>query len=254
MRMRLRWLVWWGAWLLGLWAQAQPARLHVGLSEWPPYEYSVHDAALGLDVDLARAALRAMGQETAFAFYPWKRVLSMAQRQEVDAIMSVRPTPERAQYLHFPNEHLSVSDNVLFVRKGDAAPDVPALQALAGHTVGVTAGYSYGEAFDAMLRAGVFQTDESLTEEQGLRKLLAARYAVFVCDRHAGWYLAQNLGVADQLSVLPLRVSSVKNFLAFTKNAQGRQRAAQFDKAVAGLKKTGQWQRIQDAYTRPEGR
>lgn len=250
MRMRLRCCLWWlGCWL-SLGVLAQPVRVQLALSEWPPYEYSVHDVAHGLDVELARTAVVAMGLEPAFAFYPWKRVLSMAQRQEVDAILSVRPTPERSQYLHFPKEHLSVSDNVLFVRKGDDSPELGSLQALAGRTVGVTAGYSYGEAFDTMLRNGAFLADESLTEEQGLRKLVAGRYAVLVCDRIAGWHLAQNLGVADQLSVLPLRVSSVKNYLAFTKNARGRQRAAQFDAAVAALKKSGQWQRIQDAYAR----
>lgn len=249
-RMRSRWMLWWCGLLLSLSLQAQPTRLQLALSEWPPYEYSVQDVAHGLDVELVRAAVLAMGFEPVFTFYPWKRVLSMAQRQEVDAILSVRPTPERAQYLYFPKEHLSVSDNVLFVRKVEADTELPSLRALAGRTVGVTAGYSYGEALDALVHSGAIQTDESLTEEQGLRKLIAARFPVFVCDRIAGWHLAQSLGAVDQLSVLPLRVSSVKNYLAFTKTSLGRQRAAQFDTAVTALKRSGEWQRIQDAYAR----
>ncbi|MDT8990632.1 transporter substrate-binding domain-containing protein [Curvibacter sp. APW13] len=228
-------------------ARADAVRLQLAVSEWPPYEFSVQGAAHGLDIELARAAVKAMHQQPTFLFYPWKRVLLLAQRQEVDGILSVRPTPERQQYLVFPKEHLSVSENVVFVRKGDERP-LSSVAALSGQLVGVTAGYSYGEEFDALVATGAITTDESLTEEQGLRKLLAGRYAMLVCDQHAGWHLAHSLGMAEQLSALPLRISSVKNYLGFVRNAEGMARAARFDAAVAGLKKSGDWQRIQDAY------
>jgi polar amino acid transport system substrate-binding protein len=235
-------------WLLACsFAWGQPARLQLAVSEWPPYEFTVQGTPHGLDIELARAGVKAMKLEPQFRFYPWKRVLLLAQRQEVDGILSVRPTPERQQFLTFPKEHLSVSENVLFVRKGDER-SLPAVAALGGQTVGVTAGYSYGEEFDAMVKSGAIVADESLTEEQGLRKLLAGRYTMLVCDLHAGWYLAQALGLQEQLSVLPLRISSVKNYLGFVKNADGAARAARFDVAVAALKKSGDWQRIQEAY------
>ena len=48
----------------------------------------------------------------------------------------------------------------------------------------------------------------------------------------------------------PLRVSAVKNYLGFVRNAGGLARAHRFDAAVASLKKTGDWQRIHDAYRR----
>lgn len=247
--MKLRLLLWCSVCLASALAWAQPTRVELAVSEWPPYEFMLRGSAHGLDIELARAAVQAMKLEPHFAFYPWKRVLLLAQRQEVDGILSVRPTPERQQYLVFPKEHLSVSENVLFVRRGEE-PSVPALAALAGQTVGVTAGYSYGEDFDALVAAGALTADESLTEEQGLRKLLAGRYSMLVCDLHAGWYLAQTLGVSEQISVLPLRVSSVRNYLGFVRNAQGPARAAKFDAAVLALKKSGEWQRIQDAYRR----
>ena len=237
----------WGLWFLGTAALADPAPLRVAVSEWPPYEFTQNAVPHGLDIELAHAALLAMKVEPAFEFYPWKRVLLLAQRQEVDAIMSVRPTPERQQYLLFPREHLSVSENVLFVRKGEEY-NLPSVAALAGKMVGMTAGYSYGEELDTLVRSGAVVSDESQTEEQGLRKLMAVRYDMFVCDRIAGWYLARLMGIADQLSVLPLRVSTVKNYLAFSKLPANTARVARFDAAVASLKKSGEWQRILDAY------
>lgn len=228
-------------------ARAEPATVRVAVSEWPPYEFTQNGAPRGLDIELARAAVLAMKAEPKFEFYPWKRVLMLAQRQEIDAIMSVRPTPERQKYLLFPREYLSVSENVLFVRKGEEA-HVPTVAALAGKMVGVTAGYSYGDEFDALMRAGVVVGDESQTEEQGLRKLMAVRYDMFVCDRIAGWHLAQSMGIADQITALPLRISTVKNYLAFSKTPANTARIARFDAAVASLKKSGEWQRILDAY------
>lgn len=237
----------WAWCFFGTVALADPVSLRMGVSEWPPYEFTQNGTPRGLDIELARAAVLAMKAEPAFEFYPWKRVLLLAQRQEIDAIMSVRPTPERQQYLLFPKEHLSVSENVLFVRKGEDY-HVPSVAALAGKMVGMTAGYSYGEELDALVRSGAVVSDESQTEEQGLRKLMAVRYDMFVCDRIAGWYLAQSMGIADQLSVLPLRVSTVKNYLAFSKTAANTLRVARFDAAVATLKKSGEWQRILDGY------
>lgn len=244
----------WAAWCCSLWmvctaVQADAVRLHLAVSEWPPYEFTVRGEPHGLDIELARAAVQAMKAQPEFVFYPWKRVLLLAQRQEVDGILSVRPTPERQQYLLFPREHLSVSENVLFVRKGDEH-NVPSVAALSGRTVGVTAGYSYGEEFDALVASGALQPDESVTEEQGLRKLVAARFGLFVCDRIAGWHLAQSLGLTEQLSVLPLRVSAVKNYLAFTRIPENVARVRRFDAAVGALRKSGDWQRIQDAYAR----
>ena len=242
------------AWCLALLAtcnlvRAEPVRLQLAVSEWPPYEFSVRGAPHGLDIELARAAVLAMKAEPDFHFYPWKRVLLLAQRQEVDGILSVRHTPERQQFLVFPREHLSVSENVVFVRKGEERA-LPTVASLAGQTLGVTAGYSYGEEFDAMVASGAIKADESLTEEQGMRKLLAGRYAMLVCDLQAGWYLAQTMGATEQIAVLPLRVSAVKNYLGFVRNAGGLARAHRFDAAVASLKKTGDWQRIHDAYRR----
>lgn len=248
MKSRLRAWCWSLLLACGL-VQAQPTPLRMAVSEWPPYEFSLRGQAQGLDVELARAAVQAMKREPEFQFYPWKRVLLLAQHREVDAILSVRPTPERQQYLVFPKEPLSVTENVLFVRKGEER-SVPSVAALAGQTVGVTAGYSYGEEFDALVATGTVAPDESITEEQGLRKLLAGRYDLLVCDRMAGWYLAQSLGFAEQLSVLPLRVSAVRNYLAFTRTPQASLLAARFDAVVAALKKSGDWQRIQDAYRR----
>jgi polar amino acid transport system substrate-binding protein len=237
----------WGWLFLGAAVLADSPPLRMGVSEWPPYEFAQNGVPRGLDIELARAAVVAMKAEPAFEFYPWKRVLLMAQRQEIDAILSVRPTPERQQYLLFPREHLSVSENVLFVRKGEDY-HVPSVAALAGKMVGVTASYSYGEELDALVRSGAVVTDESHTDEQGLRKLMAVRYDMFVCDRISGWYLAQSMGIADQISALPLRVSTVKNYLAFSRTAANTARVARFDAAVTALKKSGEWQRIVDGY------
>lgn len=235
---------WFLAALVLLWALAVPAKpLRIAVSDWPPYEYTLRGQAQGLDIALARTALEAMKLEHEFVFYPWKRVLLLAERGEVDAIMSVRPTPQRRAFLWFGQEALSESVNVLFMRKGEAF-DVPTLASLQGRVVGVTAGYSYGAQWDALAQSGALRTEDAQTEEQGLRKLLAGRTDAFLCDLLAGWYLGQEMGYGAQLQVAPLTVSSVKNYLAFTKIKSNAGMSARFDAAVQALRKSGVWQRV----------
>jgi polar amino acid transport system substrate-binding protein len=182
-----------------------------------------------------------------FSFYPWKRAEMLVQRKEVPGLLSLHPTKEREALLYFSREPLSSSDNVLFVQKGREFP-VPRLDALVGKTVGVTAGYHYGDGFAQLAAQGLVQTDAATTDEQGMRKLLAGRFDAFVCDRVVGLGLLRQLGLQQQVTVLPLVVSSVQMHAAFAKVAENVEFISRFDLALRRLKKSGEWQQIMDAY------
>lgn len=234
---------------LGAGLFAQPARIEFAVSEWPPAEYSVGSEARGYHVDTVRAVLASLGLTAGFSFYPWKRAEMLAQRKEVSALLSLHPTPERKAQLYFSHEPLSSSDNVLFVLRGRefAAPRV---QALVGKTVGTTAGYNYGEAFAHLVSQGAVTIDAATTDEQGMRKLVAGRFDAFLCDRVVGLGLLRSLELREQVSVLPLVVSSVPLHAAFAKTDANAQLIPKFDAALRKLKKSGEWQRIMDGYVK----
>lgn len=226
---------------------AQTENIEFAVSEWPPAEYSVEGEARGYHVDIVRAVLRSMGLSASFRFFPWKRAEMLVQRKEITGLLSLHLTSEREALLHFSREPLSSSDNVLFAVRG-REPGVTRLESLIGKTIGVTAGYNYGDDFNRMVEQGQLKTDAATTDEQGLRKLVAGRFDAFVCDRVVGMGLVRSLGLQEHILVLPLVVSSVNMHAAFARTPENAALAKRFDVALRKLKKSGEWQRIMDAY------
>lgn len=234
--------------LLAHWSTAaQTLRMQFAVSEWPPAEYTVDGEPRGYHVDMVRAVFRMLGGTAEFSFYPWKRAEMLVQRKSVLGLLSLHPTREREALLYFSREPLSSSDNVLFVLKGKEFA-VERVDALAGRTIGTTAGYNYGPEFSRLATQGLIRTDEATTDEQGMRKLLAGRFDAFVCDRVVGLGLLRTLGVRDQVTQLPFVVSSVKLHAAFAKTAENAEFIPRFDAALRKLKKSGEWQEIMDSY------
>lgn len=138
-----RW--WFGVWALllcGL-AGAQPIRF-APEKDYPPFvSAGAGGQVQGLSVDvldIVRPRLPA-GVE----MLPpdnLANILQAARRGEVDLISSLRPTPERAEFLAFTEPYVKVPA-VLVVRQGPAAP---ALKDLEGRSVAVGKGYAV-EAF-----------------------------------------------------------------------------------------------------------
>jgi polar amino acid transport system substrate-binding protein len=228
-------------------AGAQTASMEFAVSEWPPAEYSVAGEARGYHVDIVRAVLQSMGMSARFSFYPWKRAEMRVQRKEIPGLLSLHPTPEREALLLFAHEPLSSSDNVLFAAKGREF-GASRLDSLIGKTIGVTAGYNYGDDFKRLSEQGLVKTDAATTDEQGMRKLVAGRFDAFVCDRVVGMGLVRSLGLQEQVQVLPLVVSSVNMHAAFARTPENAEFAQRFDVALRKLKKSGEWQRILDGY------
>lgn len=224
----------------------QAQTLEFAVSEWPPAEYSVNGQARGYHPDIVRAALKSLDMEAKFTFYPWKRSEMLVERKKVAAILSLHPTKERQRFLYFPKEHLSTSENVLFVVNGREF-SIPRIDALAGKTVGTTSGYDYGTEFKRVVATGLVQIDVGNTDEQGFMKLLAGRFDAFVCDRAVGNTLLKALGLSATVHALPLVISSVKLYAGFAKTPENAVLVDKFDAALRKLKASGEHQKIMDA-------
>lgn len=233
-------------WTASVLALAQS--MEFAVSEWPPFEYSVPGGeARGYHPDIVRATLKSMGIESKFSFYPWPRCELLVQHKSVQGLLSLSPSKEREDYVIFPKENLSVSENVLFVLK-DKEFNATSLAALAGKTIGTTAGYNYGDDFNAAVTKKLFETDIGKTDEQGFKKLQAGRFDAFVCDKVVGITLLKSLGLRDKVSILPLVISSKKMYVGFSKTPENAIFADKFDVALRSLKKSGEWQKIIDTY------
>jgi ABC-type amino acid transport substrate-binding protein len=112
--------------------------------DYPPFiSAGPADHVQGLSVDVLEILRPRLGFE--IEMLPpdnLANILEAARRGEVDLISSLRPTPERAEFLAFTEPYVQVPA-VLVVRQGPAAP---VLQDMRGRRVAVGKGYAV-EAF-----------------------------------------------------------------------------------------------------------
>lgn len=122
----LAWLLAAGLLLVGLPVRSETASAAAGLSvrfapeaDYGPFVFQVADGrVLGLSVELLeRLSATAGWQLQVLPPRPLSENLAAARRGEVDLISSLRPTPERAQYLAFSPPYVSVPA-VLVRRRG----------------------------------------------------------------------------------------------------------------------------------------
>lgn len=230
--------------MLLLSARAAGAQVVMLMSEWPPFEYLSDGVPTGVDVEILVAVFDKMGVPLRIEVYPWARAEKMAKEGQCDGLFTMSRQPDREAYAIFPSEAIDESENVIFVLRGSPVK-FGGYEDLAGLSIGVTAGYHYGQDFDG---SRVFTREVGRDDTENMRKLAAGRVDAFVCDRKVGLYLLGKLGLGDRIVALPKVVSSLKMYAAFVRKPGAEKLAAGFDAALAALKASGRYGEIIDRY------
>ncbi len=211
---------------------------------WPPYLMEEDGGASGVDYEVMAAVFDRMGVDFEFKFYPWNRCMAMLKEKEADGILAVGYNEERAEFLYYPDEAVSVSANILLYDKFKGS-NAESLADLSGKTVGVTPGYSYDDDFDA---ADNFARDATESFSANIRKLLAGRIDYFIVDEAVGLYQTSEMGVSGRVNVAELRYSGGGNFVAFSKKAGHDQLAERFSRELLAFKDTSDYMSILNKY------
>lgn len=246
---------WQGGWLLaslvlGCSALAdEPPTLTILTELWPPYVMRSDNGELvGADLELARAVLLQLGYRTEVRVLPWKRVLQQARLKQGDAVLDVFYIEARQQWLHYPEEPLSHSGEVLFY-PADRPVKFEQLSDLKGLRIGVQADYAYSPDF--LADKGVIRVamtgDGNMIKQ--LHLMMAGRLDGVVMNQMVGRYLLKGQGLQDQVGHSEKRVSeSNRNFLAFTHRPGNERLAYQFSLALKAFKQTPEYQSLLTRY------
>ncbi|MET3131954.1 polar amino acid transport system substrate-binding protein [Oxalobacteraceae bacterium GrIS 1.11] len=229
--------------------------------EHPPYEMlDANGKVVGINIDIATRIFDKLGVHFTVEILPWKRVWQMFQTGEADAGITISRNEERARYLIFPTENLWVSEFVFFthVDKLQALPlgyDEALKQKL---KVGVIAGNSYHPSFwlafpyqDAEKTRLHPQLESAATVELNFRKLAHQRFDVFPFDRESGRYELLRLHLENTITPYPSVLFSKGYTMAFVKNSTYPNLpkiAEQFEHELIALKKSGEYQKLQDKW------
>ena len=111
-------------------------KLLIGSDTYPPYVYMDNNGDItGLDVELAREALRRMGYEAEFTSIDWERKKALVDAGEIDCIWGCFSMNGREEDYRWAGPYM-VSRQVVAVNRHS---DIQALEDLAGRSIAVQA-------------------------------------------------------------------------------------------------------------------
>lgn len=229
-----------------------PRELLMAAAPLPPYVLDAgHPAGDGIDVDIAREALRlGGGYRLRVERLPWRRVLAMLQQGEADLTSGARETPERRRFLSFSRGYgATVQHDFYALRKRGALihrlEDLPALR------IGVVAGFAFPPTLQQALRGSL---EQAINLPTLLRMVAAERIDAAVVNHLPGRWLLQQLGLTEQLRRQPYSHDS--GDLTHMAVSQARPNHAEvlaaLDRGLAQLARMpGGWSRFETPYLKP---
>lgn len=161
-----------------------PELAYTANPNYPPYHWVDREGRLvGASIDLL-TLVAPPGVRLKPVVLPWKRALLLAERGEIDLILSLRITPERSRYLTFATARAFPNPIVVFVRKDRAFP-FTSWADLKGRRGGISMGDTFGGGFDEYWRAELLM-EEAKDMDGNFKKLHAGRIDYFVTSRYVG--------------------------------------------------------------------
>jgi ABC-type amino acid transport substrate-binding protein len=162
-------------------------------ADYGPFVFRAEDGSIqGLSVDVLHLAARRGGlQVVTLPAAPLAVNLAAARRGQVDVLTSLRPTPERAQFLDFSAPYVQVPAVVISLL---SRPE-PDLAALAGQAVAVGQGYAVESHVRQRFPAVRWQAVPD--DLQGLQRLRRGEVVAVVADVASVHYLMERQGWTD---------------------------------------------------------
>ena len=226
---------------------SEPLVILRGDDNYPPDEMVVDGKLTGFHIELIEAVAQQADIDVRFESVPWKRAQQMIKNGQGDAISFISINNERSDYAIFLKKNmLSCVDHFLAYHPNHTA-DVAfngKLSELAGHTIGVQHGYSYGQQFDDAqnIKKVVFKNHQHMAEllENGRIDLALINPVDY-----------QNLiqqPAYSQLAVLDMPLTTTKVFLAFSKVKEHEKLAENFAKVMSDFRQTEKYHQLVQKY------
>lgn len=214
-----------------------------------PYAYRNADGEIrGLNIDIARTALKQMGCDAQFVELPWARALVELEQGRLDILPGALRKPEREVFAYF-SRPINRSPNVLFIGKAAAKKyRINKLSDLLGTGFRLAAqiNVSYGADYDALLKNPEFNANLSpLTMRLGAWKMLERdRIDGIIADEVTGLLELQRLGLSDIVSDTRVTVSEEPAAYAFSKKTNSQDFVKAFDNTFNAMLADGRYKEI----------
>lgn len=190
-----------------------------------PSFYWSEDGEKGIDAEILAELFRRSSLTSSIRLLPWARVIAETKDGRIDAGCPGFKTPEREEFAIFLDQPLNYAIFSIFTRRGEEFA-FTGLDDLHGKSVGINRGYSISPEVNAPQHQGKIRFEETASAEQNLKKLVAGRIDAYAGNRDAALFIATQLGIVEQITVLPTPINEPRPvYLMISKAAELEKKA-----------------------------
>lgn len=226
-------------------AQAKTYRF-VGTSFPHILEKNPSGEVVGVAADLIKKIMTRLGHDVEITIYPWKRAQSMVVNGQADVLIGPYKTKQREILFNFSQYHFYQDDMVFYRNRKQDFSWNGTLASLSDISIGVMAGWAYGDVFDA--HKAQLNTVTVYSLSSCFNMLSAKRISVCALNqRNAKQYLKLYKQLNDFKQV-EIPISFSKGYFAFSKKRELTQLKVQFDQVLKEFINSNEVTRINKAY------
>lgn len=224
-------------------ASAEPLKL-VTLS-YPPYEYVEDGEVKGVATRIVREIFRRMDVEIDIELMPWVEALDAVRTGRADAIYTAFKTPEREEYLLYPETELIGQTTSLFVRDGSEIDYHGELRPLAAYSFGVVHGVSYGPLFDNAVKTGMIRNVvRSIDGRESVKRFLAGEFDILVSNWLEAKTILKSLNSEDKARALSPPLQNIRSYLAFSGKSDRSDLLGDFERHLRQIRMDGTYGKL----------
>ncbi|WP_374034991.1 substrate-binding periplasmic protein [Bdellovibrio bacteriovorus] len=231
-------------------ALSAPVKLMVEDS-WPPFAFREKDRAVGMSVDIVRAAFKQVGESIELVQVPYPRCLAQTQSGKFPACFNSAHSREMDADFLFPKEPLFKSKGLIVALRTGTAVKAQKVKDLEGQSVALPNGFPFGVEFDENTKIKKVFTANDLTS---LMMLNSRRVGFVAIDEYVFYYYLKNKPeFRDRFKVI-VEMSEEPIYVHFSrKHADAKVLLKKFEVGLAMLKASSGYKSILENWVGPEG-
>ena len=229
-------------WLLAFLAlaSAQAGALTLTTEDYPPFNFSTDGGKTmtGSASDVMNEVLKRTGIKATISLYPWERAYKAAQDDKDTCVFSATRTEAREKLFKWVGP--LAADSWTLYAKPDSTITAKTLDDVKQYTIG---GYQ-GDAKAIFLKGKGLKVDETMKDEQNVKKLEAGRIDLWAASSSVGPWVAKN----NNVKIKPVVSFQDVQLFAACNLAMPDADIAKMNEAVKAIKADGTLDKFTKAY------
>lgn len=222
---------------------AEERAMRVGFEEFPPSAFMKDGKPSGIDVEILEAAMSVSGVKINFYTYPWARCLLMLDKKQLDAVIPMVYSEERAERYSLGTS-MRTRENVIILKK-EITGEINKLEELSGMTIASGKGYAINKEFDeAVYIKKDYVATAGEVYEILVKKVASGRVDGAVVDLQVLHQILKKLKAENRVKITKI-IYKKETHVGFIKNSSY---FPLYEKGIKVIKDNGELKKIIDKW------